>query len=184
MLTESEIQELFSEYAFKDIGPCGTEAQANAEAGAITNGPFKEPIEQSQQWLEDRAVIYDLIKRSYEEPIKWYLVVAKPFDRTYKKDPHWYEVKGLDALRKKLGKSCAYVGTREICATKVHVNFVVASPQLKVEDGTNTHKYKLSVQQLKSPCDRLRALDYICKESLSRPFKRYLDYLFSNPNKA
>lgn len=123
---------------------------------------------------------YQQVARSYDE--KWYFVVFKPFDRSYLKDPHWYQVKGLERCRKSLRQPLkAYVMTREIDANKTHINALVCSgfDYMSIDGSVLANKYKLHVQLLPSPADRHNVLRYIQKESAKRSFVKYLDYITS-----
>ncbi len=163
-MPQQDIQKLYQNYSFIETheGVGG-----EAVAGAIT------------QWLTHRAHLYSTIKRTYENPAKWYFIVAKPFNKPYEKDPSWYLTKGLDAIRKKCGKTQFALFTRETDAAKVHINGLIVSDSLPFSDGYNTNKYKISVSALSGIDDRRRILDYITKESLDRTFIKYLDYLYT-----
>lgn len=164
-----DIQQDYQEYAF--LEPSEARDVAEGEVEATTN---TDPI--YQNWLIKRNYMNDIVNRTYEVG-KWYFVVAKPFDNTYNSSIEWYRHKGLDAIRKKLGKCNAYIGTKEVNSQKVHVNYVVNTVELPFVHGCNTHKYKLYVSELKTLGDRTRCLDYILKESNTRTFEEYSDYI-------
>ena len=65
--------------------------------------------------------------RTYEAPYKWYFITFKPFNSTYEKNIDFYTHKGIDHCRKKVGKVDAYIFTREIDATKTHINCLCVS---------------------------------------------------------
>lgn len=161
-----DIQEQYTEYAFI--------MQQNGESEARCS---EAKIEASTKWLQPMKAI---IHRSYEET-NWYLVVFKPYDKAYEKDKDWFAVKGLDSCRKLFKKPEAYILTREVNASKIHVNAIVAT---KIDmsykhDKTYCNRYKIHVSQLRHVSDRISALDYITKESKDRTFVKYLDYLHS-----
>lgn len=152
-----ELLEQYSEYAF--IDQAEPEAEANAEAGAIV------------KWAQ-------IIERTYEEPDKWYLVVFKPFNKTYSKWLEWYTFKGLDNCRKYFKRPTAYIMTREIEAQKVHINALVCTSTPPVDGVVYNNKYKVYVSELSTLGDRRRVLAYITKEFRNRPYNLYLDYLY------
>lgn len=159
---EFELVKNYQEYAFidEDHPP---EGGANAEPGAIA------------YWEHDMERI---INRSYEGPCKWYLVVFKPFNKSYAKWGDWYTYKGLDSCRKYFKRPRAYILTREIKAEKVHINALVCTERPPVHQAVYNNKYKLHVSELSQLGDRHRVLTYITKESRVRPFNLYLDYIY------
>lgn len=122
---------------------------------------------------------WEPLQRSYENQ-KWYLVVFKPYNKPYEKDPQWFEYKAVDKATKWCKTKCsAYFVTREKDSTKVHGNAVcVSSINLheKYHEKTAYNKYKIYVTELPNLGDRIRALNYITKESNTRSYKLYLDY--------
>lgn len=159
------LQNLYQQYSFLEPSEAGREGEA--VTGAIT------------QWLSAKGEIEALIKRTYELPAKWYFIVAKPFDRAYEKDPSWYLTKGIESIRRKVGKCHVAFLTREVNAAKVHVNALICKDELSIVDGQNTNKYKLHVSELSDISERRRVLDYISKEATTRTFIKYLDYVLS-----
>lgn len=140
-----------------------TEAGASPKAGAL-------PITDTIKW--------EPLNRSYEG-CKWFMVVFKPYNKPYLKDPEWYYNYAVDKGRKwayRLGK--AFYVTREIDATKVHVNVLICSGSdlMRYHDKTVYNKYRLHVSELDTLGDRQRVLAYITKESKDRSFKLYSDY--------
>lgn len=162
-----KIQELYQNYAFMDSNEVG--GRSEAECGATINGiSTKYPLYRSA-----------ILERTYETPYNWYLLVFKPFNDSYERCLNWYLFKGIDQCRKKLGRCESYLMTREIDSTKVHVNAVACTSfDLTLYHNKNyCNKYKMHVQQLLSPFDREKAVDYIIKESSTRPWREYLDYI-------
>lgn len=162
-----DIQDLYQEYAF--INPSGAAERPEEIPEEFTGA--------ATQWDIHQSAMYTVIGRTYDNPKKWYFVVAKPFNDAYAKHFAWYEHKGLDAIKKKIGKADVIIGTKEIKAAKVHVNFLVCCDSLPFEDGCNTRKYKLAVYELAHIGDRERVLAYILKESEDRTFVQYSDYV-------
>lgn len=159
-----ELQELYQTYAFKDDHPHGSVGEAGA--GALPNmDHYLIPMRQ-------------LISRTYENPIKWYFVVFKPYNQTYSKKYDWYQSKGIDWCRK-LVKAKGYIYTRELLADKTHINAIIASDSPPSHNSDLGNKYKLYVTELFSRPDRERVLNYITKESLSRPYIKWQDYIIS-----
>lgn len=153
------IQDEYQEYAFlSEAGKtegCATEGGV----GAITK--------------------YDhLIQRSYEGG-KWYGLTFKPYNTAYDKDKDWFQVKGMDSCRRKLGKIKAGVYTREIDATKTHINAMVFSEKdlAQLHDSSMSNKYKIFSTLLSGQLDRQNWLTYITKEEDHRTFTKYLDYI-------
>ena len=158
----NQVRAMYSEYAFIDDN--GTVRAKPAQA--------KPKAEATTKWDH-------IVERSYEEPVKWYLIVFKPYDKPYGRDPAFFIHRGLDKCRKLLKRPHAYVMTREIKAAKVHVNAIAATSQdiLRHHDQSYCSKYKIHVQLLHNLGDRRRALAYITKESNERTFEKYRDYL-------
>lgn len=172
----ANLQELYNEYSFIDSS--GT-AEAKTIAGEAED-------EASIKWhhLSDSLgqKMGAIIKRSYERPIYWYLVVFKPYNKAYEKDIDWFKVKGIDKCRKLFKRPSCYLLTREILSQKVHVNAIVATSQdlIVQHDQSYCNKYKLHVQMLHNLSDRLFALTYVTKEREQRSFVNYLDYIIYN----
>lgn len=156
----------YKNYAFiyDPIIDCSSEAGGEGEAGAG-----------AMTYMHD---MNDIINRSYEEPFKWYFIVYKPYDRAYEKQPDWFQARGIDRVRKSL-KSPAYILTRELLATKTHINVLMASCDPPLDNTDLCNKYKLHVSELPTLGDRQRVLHYITKENTSRPFVKYQDYILS-----
>ncbi len=156
-----------------------TEVEAKRSDGAhYYNGNFKMPNYNimSNYFSTIRAIEY-ITRRSYEKPFKWYFLTFKPFNSTYHDNYGWYQNKCLDHCRKKLGKVEAYIMSRETEATKTHVNILcVTSRDLEQElMDKKTNRYYIYCKE--SIC-RHDCLRYIFKESKSRNFKQYKDYVF------
>lgn len=157
------IQDDYQQYAFLLPQP-EAEVEALARTEAITKYSY------------DNEHFHKVLKRTYEDDYKWYLVVFKPFDKPYAKDQAWYQHRGIDAARRYFKKPQAFFITKEIDAEKTHINALVCTNQV-LRDGHNTHKYKLGVTAAKDIGCRRTFLDYICKESLTRTFEKYKDYI-------
>lgn len=166
-----QLQELYSKYAF--ISSDGTaEAKPSAAEGES---------EAILKWYYHMEHMRNLIKRTYEVPYKWYYIVFKPFNKTYSKDPAWYQYKSMDYCRKFFRLPRVLIQVKEEIAAKTHVHALVCTDQ-KMIDGYNMTKYKLSVSELSDIGDRIRTLDYLIKESLNRQFIIYKDYIFHPKN--
>jgi len=117
-----------------------------------------------------------LIGRSYEQPCRWFLVTFKPFSKNYEKDLIFYKYGCMDHCRKKLGRdiSC-YVMTREIDATKVHVNILCCTKRdLESElHDKKTNRYYIYAQECNNRHD---TFEYIIKESHTRVMHSKIDY--------
>lgn len=163
---ERSIMAQYQEYAFINNSVNG-KGEDRATEGVV------EAITQWEHLMEA------IIRRSYERPIQWYYIVFKPYNAPYGRDPDFFKVKGLDKCRKILRAPQAYILTRETDAEKVHVNMLVATSQdlLSLHDQSYCSKYKLSVQSLRTLGDRRRVLTYLLKESKTRTFIKYLDYI-------
>ena len=115
--------------------------------------------------------------RSYELPHRWFFLTFKPFNSTYDTNYSFYQNKCIDHCRKKLGKVEAYIITRETEAIKTHVNILcVTTRALDVElHQKKTNRYYIYCQE--AIC-RHDCLKYILKESKTRYFIKYIDYVF------
>lgn len=153
-----DLQELYSSYSFLSDPP-KSEARGVEDVG-------------------EASLPMSLNGRTYESPYEWYLVVFKPYNDKYLKDPEWFKVKAMDACRKMFRSPREVYMTREIEANKVHINAVVCTSQelLHRHEKTYCNKYKLHVSWLERRADRENALAYIQKEAYKRPFTKYLDY--------
>jgi len=153
------LQNLYSEYAFLNE-PHRTEGEAKRRL---------EPYHQIGQFVE----------RTYEDPLKWYFVVFKPFDRAYERDPHYFMYKGLSKCRDAFKRPEAILLTKEQQSNKVHINALVCTRQevQTLHDKSYCNKYKIYVDSCDTLAERLRVRSYIMKESKNRTFEKYLDYI-------
>ena len=123
-----------------------------------------------------REVRY-ITRRSYELPFRWFFLTFKPFNSTYDDNFDFYQNKCIDHCLNKLGKVEGYIITREIKATKTHINILcVTTRALSIElheKKTNRYFIYCAEAVCKHTC-----LLYILKESKERVFKKYLDYAF------
>jgi len=129
-------------------------------------------------YREVQTKVNHLVKRSYERPFRWYFLTFKPFNKNYEKDIDFYNRKGFDHVRKKIGKTEAMIMTKEIQASKIHINVLCCSERNLSEllHDKNTNKYHI----FSEPCkDRHLVLEYILKESRTRFFHEHLDYEYS-----
>lgn len=133
--------------------------------------------------IYNMAHIYrPLISRSYEGPFNWYYITFKPFTDSYTLHEALYQ-NCLNIVSDWCrSKSDCGVLTREIMATKTHVNALVCSSK-ELLDLNNSNivkrglKYKLHVDLCLSLEDRLRVLTYMFKESDHRSFLLYTDHM-------
>lgn len=120
------------------------------------------------------------LKRTYENPYKWYLVVFNPFNDSYKRSYDYYQVKGLECCRQYFKKPQVLICTRELesdTVAKTHINALVCTDLPPEDLKVWRNKYKMNVQILPELSDRLTALSYILKDSKIRnPYMLYLDY--------
>lgn len=119
------------------------------------------------------------LNRSYEGKHAWYFLVYKPFNRSYEKDPDWYKNKSMDYVRKHVKRQSVVMLTRELLASKTHINVLACSENdLELLNGkvTANNKYKIHVERLTGPAARHRVYQYIFKESRVRDFEKYRDY--------
>lgn len=118
------------------------------------------------------------VHRTYEDG-QWYYIVFKPFNKPYEEDKEWFVHKCVDSVTKwARSKSKTFYVTREIESVKVHGNLLLHSltDLLKYQGKSCYNKYRMEVRLAPTLCDRLNVLTYMQKESLKRPFKKYLDY--------
>lgn len=121
--------------------------------------------------------LHYITDRSYEHPYRWFFLTFKPFNKTYSKYHDFYQKKGLDHCRLYIRKHVkSYIMTKEIDATKTHINALVVSDKdllsLLHEDKTN--KYFIFCEEC---IDRHNTLKYIIKESHTRYFYKFKDYV-------
>ncbi len=126
------------------------------------------------------------INRSYEYA-HWYYIVFSPLNTPYLTHYDWYQTKGLDYCRKKLGKCHTYLCTRELesdTVSKTHINALCCTNNdlLKYNGKIYGHKYYMHVQLCND--DRNRVLDYITKDFKYRRELLYLDYVISKEPRA
>lgn len=138
--------------------------------------PFKMPnhcLFRNYNALKDK--LRYITDRSYELPYKWFFLTFKPFNSTYEKNHEFYQKKGIDHIRKKLGKVEAYIITKEIQAEKTHINVLCVSKRdlPKELHGKKTNRYYIYCQEC---INRHDSLNYILKESKTRYFNEYEDY--------
>lgn len=171
-MDDKTLQEQYQEYAFL------TESDGTAEPKASAAEGESEAI---SKWCHHMEHMRQLIKRTYEGPYLWYYVVFKPYNRTYSRDPEWYQHKAMDYCRRFFSRPKILIQVKEQDATKTHVHALVCTDQ-KLIDGCSMTRYKLSVSLLHDIGDRIRTLDYLVKESLKRQFIIYRDYIFHPKN--
>lgn len=123
------------------------------------------------------------LKRTYEDGLKWFYIVFKPFNDSYNIITYSDCIsKTSDHLKNKF-KCDLGILSREMMSDKIHVNaLVVGNQMLYDKHGSNVQcrglKYKLHVQQLDSYSDRFNVLRYIFKEADERDFYLYQDHRF------
>lgn len=130
----------------------------------------------SQQEMIVQKALFHM--RTYED-LKCYYVTFKPLKIPYAKDKEWFEFKGIDKCRKTLNEQHYYI-TREINASKVHINMVVYSSKDLVHmlhEKPRLNKYFMSCSLIEDKHGREKVVNYITKESKTRVFKKYLDYI-------
>lgn len=145
------------------------EAQGSAK-------PDKAEASYSNTPLNGNILLFS--NRTYES-MKCYYLVFKPLNRPYEIDPEWFKFKSLDRCRKLL-KCSDYFLTREINATKVHINALVYSTRDMVNEfheKTRLNKFFIHCEELKTKEHRDNVLNYITKESSTREFLKYRDYI-------
>lgn len=122
-----------------------------------------------------------ILSRTYESPLKWYFLVFAPLDKAYNTDPLWFTTKGLDACRKKVTSAESFFITKEVKATKVHINALVLSD--KPLDEFNGKFLSRSRYRIWSAAclDRKSVFDYITKEFKTREPILFKDYLYKHP---
>lgn len=155
------------------------ESKTEDEATHIIDGSIVPTQCLFRNYTRLRNTYDHIITRSYELPDSWYFLTFKPFDKHYERDLEFYTRKGLDHCRKKIGKVKAYIITREIQATKIHINVLCVTDRnlLKLHEK-KTNKYFIHCQALgRSQRDRDHVLGYILKESKTRFFRNFDDYV-------
>lgn len=118
---------------------------------------------------------------NYSENSSWYFLTFKPYNDQYNKNKAWYEFKGIDYVRKLLPKG-KYLITRETESTKIHINVLISTEtDLKTWHDKAGRKYKIWCNRLADQVhDCVTIYDYITKESQTRTFNKFLDYIVYN----
>lgn len=126
-----------------------------------------------------KAYYYPLLGRTYWTK-GWYYLTFKPLDIPYAEDLKWYEINAIKKLYDKFRPLSKIMWlTREITATKIHINMLIYSESdlTKFHDKILYHKvkvYSTPVEYL----GRFKVFDYIFKESKERYFMYGDDYKF------
>lgn len=130
--------------------------------------------------------IEPFLGRCYETPINCYYIVAVPLCDKYMKNLDWYTNKGLDSVRKAFKKPEDYVFTREIKATKIHINGLIWTKEdvVKRFHKKVVGKYGYHVQLVPHISDRTRIIEYMFKEAKTRNMYEYIDYLYIHDIKS
>lgn len=120
------------------------------------------------------------LRRCYESPINCYYLVAVPLCAKYEKNKALYTNKCLDLVRKSFKDPEDYVLTREVNATKVHVNVLIWTKEdvVKRFHQKVVGKYGYHVQVVPHISDRIRVMEYMFKEAKTRNFYKYIDYVY------
>lgn len=121
-----------------------------------------------------------ICRRTYELPFKWYYLVFAPYNAPYAKDKEWYNTKGLDACRKKVTSCESFFLTKEIEASKVHINALCLSTKSLAElNGKGIlGKYRIYAEECYSAS---RTFHYMTKEFRYRNPVLFKDYLYKLP---
>lgn len=113
-----------------------------------------------------RMPTWDIIKRTYEKPIRCFYLVFKPFlscdDKNYD---------GMTHVKKYMyrHKFVTMIITREILEKRIHFNVIIwTKDNLKRLNDKKTSKYYIYSEELKEIADRQRVHEYIIKESKYR----------------
>lgn len=120
------------------------------------------------------------LRDSYNQESKWYCLTFKPFNKAYDKDSDWFSNSALQAVRKKLPRGIQIL-TREVEATKVHINALISTDMdmvTKFHNKTILNKFKCWCIE---STDKQGWFDYIFKESRNRQFIKLKDYYIYNP---
>jgi len=125
---------------------------------------------------------------SYEEPYTTHFIVFEPYTDKYEQSTDYYQsLRFIDDVRKftnKFNEIIFYVITREIIATKIHVNLIITSRSntLTKEFGSYNIHFGYKITKAGNTWeDRKAILFYMFKELKERQFKRFLDYSIKLP---
>lgn len=142
-----------------------------------------ESVKQYYTGKDNMVHLYrPLIDRTYELPYRWYYLVFKPFNDSY--DVNKYSIclsKVSDYFRKSKHVD-QLISSREILATKIHVNLLCASNEdlYKLFHGKNVTirglKYKINVEYVDTYDHRYNILQYMFKEADVRDYQLYIDH--------
>lgn len=156
------------------------ERSPKVKAGDTINiEPFKMPT--YCLFRNFRKMIQEHLKyvlRTYEGA-NWYFLTFSPFNKNYQRDLDKYKDRGLDIVRRYLTRNLkghhVLILTKEIEATKVHINALICTPHnlVKKMHKHRTNEYFIHCEYAQN---REAILRYIFKEAENRYFKLYKDY--------
>lgn len=148
-------------------------AEALAEAEAIDTIEYN--IENYDWYLQCQKIV----RRSYEYPYRWYYLTFKPFNEGYEPLS-----KDIDKIFNKLRSGAEFMlVTREIDATKIHYNVIVAThiDLSRLHNRVSHHRWKMYCDELDTTDYRMNVFKYMCKEARRRPFLKFIDYKYLLP---
>jgi len=162
-----------------DQQPDGTEGVDLHRLKRLNQG-YIDVVKCARNWLVGQHVYHK------DCEVRWFYIVAKPYDKHYVAKAKLYQKDCMDYIRKKLIKKyniLSYFMTKETEATKTHVNILCTSTEdLSLLDGAQARFY-YTVQEIDT-CDHMdknliNILIYCIKESKTRKFSRHSDFIHS-----
>lgn len=161
----------------KKTDPCET-ASDSAQRSESVKQTYNRTTLRGRHYYN---LYYHFIKRSYEEPYKWYYIVFKPFNDTYDINKYQYPLGTCSDYIRSMSDSFG-ISTREIDSNKIHVNSLMVSTRDMLSlHGRNITKrglkYKLHVEHVSSLEHRMNVLSYMFKEADEREFVIYKDHV-------
>lgn len=155
-----------------DQYPDGTEGVDLHRITRLNQG-YIDTLVRARNWLS---------AQKFTDELRWFYIVAKPYDKFYVAKAKLYQKDCMNYIRKKYPFS-SYFMTKETEATKTHVNILCSSLEdLNLLDGAKARFY-YTVQEI-DLCGNfdnnlINILRYMIKESKTRQFNRHSDFIHS-----
>lgn len=144
-------------------------------------GDENKYITDLSQWAKVSNEASFIFRNSYENKSLdgYYFIVAKPFNDKYEMYYDWYKSKkAFKAVLRMCKEPSEYFMTREVLASKAHINLICKSDHdlVTLLHGKDKFRYRYHVVPVLTHIERV--IEYIIKESKLREFRIDDDYMF------